>query len=63
MKVVNFQVFKKIFKYFSTIIDDLFLIAGIVFVSLGVFKINIPFGYITLGLCFMAFAYLIAKRR
>lgn len=43
-------------------IDDILLLAGITLLSIGVFKIFIPAGYITLGICFIAFAFFIAKK-
>lgn len=50
-------------KYLKKIIDDVFLVVGMGFLSTGVFLIHIPSGFITLGICFIAFAFLIAKRR
>lgn len=44
------------------LIDDIVLIIGIILLSIGVFKIFIPAGYITLGVCFIAFAFFIAKK-
>lgn len=44
-------------------IDDILLFAGVVLISKGVFQIYVPAGYITLGICFIAFAFFIAKRR
>lgn len=42
--------------------DDLFLILGVTMLSIGVFKIFIPAGYIVLGICCIAFAFFIAKK-
>lgn len=44
------------------ILDDVLLIAGITLLSIGVFKIFIPAGYITLGICLITFAFFIAKK-
>ncbi|SKC62406.1 hypothetical protein [Maledivibacter halophilus] len=44
------------------LIDDIFLILGMALLSIGVFKIFIPAGYITLGICFIAFAFFIAEK-
>ena len=41
---------------------DILLIIGIILLSVGVFKIFIPAGYIILGICFIAFAFFIAKK-
>jgi hypothetical protein len=50
-------------KFIPKILDDVLLAVGIYFLSVGVYQIYIPAGNITLGVCFMAFAYLYAKRR
>jgi len=44
------------------IMDDILLVIGCILLSIGVFKIFIPAGYIVLGICFMAFAFFIAKK-
>lgn len=44
------------------IIDDILLVVGVTLLSIGVFKIYIPGGYITLGICMIAFAFFIAKK-
>jgi len=41
---------------------DILLIIGLILLSLGVFKIFIPAGYIVLGICFIVFAFFIAKK-
>lgn len=53
---------KKCLKIISKCIDDALLIIGIILLSIGVFKIFIPAGYIILGICFIAFAFFIAKK-
>jgi hypothetical protein len=53
-KIVNINLMK--------FIDDILLIMGIIFLSIGVFKIFIPAGYIVLGICFVAFAFFIARK-
>jgi uncharacterized membrane protein SirB2 len=57
---------KKLLKNTSKIllkcVDDILLIIGIVLLAIGVFKIYVPAGYITLGICFIAFAFFIAKK-
>jgi hypothetical protein len=54
---------KKIFKInLLKFIDDILLIIGIILLSIGFFKIFIPAGYIVLGICFVAFAFFIAKK-
>ena len=50
---------KRVIKY----IDDALLLAGIAFISGGVFMWWVPGGYITVGLGCIAMAYLVAKRR
>jgi len=42
--------------------DDLLLIIGVILLSIGVFKIYIPAGFIILGICFISFALLYASR-
>jgi len=54
--------FKNIIKTLSKLADDILLIIGIILLSVGVFKIYNPAGYITLGICFIAFAFFIAKK-
>jgi uncharacterized membrane protein YiaA len=56
------KVLKKISKIILKCIDDILLIIGIVLLAIGVFNIYIPAGYITLGICFIAFAFFIAKK-
>jgi hypothetical protein len=60
---------KKIDKILKTIgniilkcLDDISLVLGTILLSIGVFKIFIPAGYIILGICFIAFAFFIAKK-
>lgn len=55
------NIVNKIFKILSMILDDIFFIIGVVLLAVGVFKIFIPAGYIILGVCFMVFAFFIAK--
>ena len=61
--------FKKVLKKSKDIIsillkciDDILFIIGIILLAMGVFQIYIPAGYITLGICFIAFAFFIAKK-
>lgn len=56
------KVFKIIENALLKCIDDILLVAGIILLSKGVFLIYIPAGYITLGICFIAFAFFIAKK-
>lgn len=44
------------------IADDIIFISGIVLLSIGVFKVYLPAGYIVLGICFIAFAFFIARK-
>jgi len=53
---------KKCIKILSKYVDDILLIIGIILLSVGVFEIFIPAGYIVLGICFIAFAFFIAKK-
>ena len=53
---------KKCIKILSKCVDDVLLIIGIILLSVGVFRIFIPAGYIVLGICFIAFAFFIAKK-
>lgn len=55
------NIISNLFKILSMILDDIFLIIGIVLIAVGVFKIFIPAGYIILGICFIGFAFFIAK--
>lgn len=50
-------------KAISHVADDALLFIGVSFLSYGVFQIYIPAGHITLGICFIAIAYLLAKRK
>ncbi|MCM3455434.1 hypothetical protein M3685_16030 [Heyndrickxia oleronia] len=49
-------------KFILKYIDDLLLTIGLVLLSIGVFQIYLPAGYITLGICFIAIAYFYAKK-
>lgn len=53
---------KKILVFFLKLSDDILFAIGMVLLSIGVFKIFIPAGYITLGICFIIFAFLIAVK-
>jgi len=50
-------------KFVKNWIDVMLLLAGMTFLILGVFLIYIPAGFIILGLCFAAMAFLIAKKQ
>lgn len=52
----------KVASFLLQILDDILILAGIALMAKGVFMIHIPAGYITLGLCAMVLAYLVAKR-
>lgn len=43
--------------------DAIFLILGYVCLAIGVFLIYIPAGWITVGLCFLALAFFVAKKQ
>lgn len=61
--VINIKkIFKSMIKMLLKIAEDILLIIGIILLSTGVFKIFIPAGYIVLGICFIAFAFFIAKK-
>ena len=53
---------KKLIKKFNKYLDDILLIIGIALISIGVFKIYIPLGYIILGICIIAFAFIYARK-
>ena len=42
--------------------EDILLIIGIILLAIGAFKIFAPVGYITLGICCIAFAFFIARK-
>ena len=50
---------KIIIKY----LDDLLLIMGLAFLIYGAFMIYIPVGYITTGICLIAAAFLVARKK
>lgn len=52
-------VLKKVTDY----IDDILLLSGVTLLSIGVFKIYIPAGFISLGVCLIAFAFFYASSR
>ena len=50
---------KKLFEWL-----DVFLLGiGVALISAGAFQIYIPAGFITLGLCFAALAFFVAKKQ
>lgn len=53
---------KKIIEELLNWLDLVFLIPGMFFIAFGIFKIYVPAGYISLGICFIAFAFFIAKK-
>ena len=44
-------------------LDVFLLLAGMAFLSIGVFKIYIPAGYLTIGVCLVATAFFVAKKQ
>ncbi|SMC63389.1 hypothetical protein [Sporomusa malonica] len=50
---------KKVINY----IDDALLLAGIAFISGGIFMLSVPCGFISVGIGCLAMGYLVAKRR
>lgn len=52
----------KTVKILMRFMDDIFLAAGIGLLAYGIFLIYVPAGYITLGICFLALAFFIAKK-
>ncbi len=48
--------------FLKKILEDIIALIGITLLAIGVFKIYIPAGYITLGICFMALAFFMGKR-
>ena len=54
---------QKALSFISSIADDVLLLVGVSFLSYGVFQIYVPAGHITLGICFIAIAYVVAKRK
>lgn len=51
-------IFREVIKAF----DDILLVFGVGFLVYGIFLIYKPAGYITLGICFLGLAYLMAQR-
>jgi hypothetical protein len=44
-------------------IDDILFLLGVIFLSLSGFLIYTPIGFLTLGICCMAYAFIIAKSK
>lgn len=57
------KLFKKVLKIFIDFVDDISLVLGIYFLCKGIFKIYIPAGYISLGICLLALAFFIARKK
>jgi hypothetical protein len=47
----------------SNLLDGIFLIPGMAFIVIGVYKIYAPAGYISVGFCLIALAFIIAKKQ
>lgn len=62
MVIIIKKIVRNMFDILLKIAEDVLLIIGIILLSVGVFKIFIPAGYIVLGICFIAFAFFIAKK-
>ncbi len=65
LKLTNRALVKAIkttFKFIASIMDDILLTAGFVSLTIAGFKIYESAGYAVMGLCFLAYAYLVAKR-
>lgn len=54
---------KAIAKFISSIMDDILLTAGFASLTIAGFKVYEPAGYAVMGLCFLAYAYLVARRK
>lgn len=54
---------KKIIAIIKLIADDVLLLLGVFFIAHGVFAIYVPAGHITVGISFLGFAYMTAKRK
>jgi len=54
---------KRVSTYLAAWLDVIFLIPGMVCITIGVFKIYIPAGDIMMGLCFIALAFFIGKKQ
>lgn len=54
---------KKLISLINHIADDVLLLAGVSFVTYGVYSIYVPAGHITTGLALLAIAYIVAKRK
>jgi len=52
-----------ILKCLGVWLDVFLLLPGMVFLSIGTFKIYIPAGYLMIGLCFIALAFFVAKKQ
>ena len=44
-------------------LDVILLVAGMALISIGVFQIDIPAGYIVTGGCFIALAFFVGKQQ
>ena len=56
-------ILKAIYTFIALILDDVLLIAGVAFLYYGVSTIYPPAGHITLGICLISAAFLIASRK
>lgn len=54
---------QKLLKFISLILDDVLLLLGVFFIAYGVFAIYVPAGHIAVGISFLGFAYMLAKRK
>lgn len=54
---------EKCLKIIALLIDDILLIIGTFFICKGIFMIYKPAGYIALGICLIALAFSIAKKK
>lgn len=59
MKKKFLSFFSNSFKYF----DDMLLFIGITLIAFGVYQIYIPAGFIVLGICIIAFAFIFARSK
>lgn len=53
----------KIFNKLIDFIDDILLLMGIWFLCRGIFMIYVPAGYIAIGICLLAFAFFIVRKK
>lgn len=62
MKILFRKFINQIILVMKKGIDAILLLLGMASINIGVFLLNVPAGFISLGICFVLLAFIVAKK-